>query len=157
MVSSPHGAGGVVVRTLLELMDTVCLLFLCSPSILFFHSVIIPISSSPSPLNIKYGNCTNSSIHPPIRLDALEAAEQAHTDFLRSIAQKEAPDPIGLMATATASAGAHHPHPPPPNGMADPVAAAVASQPHLQPRFWNQRHAAGEAAAAAVEGESGSP
>jgi hypothetical protein len=36
------------------------------------------------------------------RLDALEAAEEAHIEFLRSIAQKEAPDPIGAASAAAA-------------------------------------------------------
>lgn len=37
------------------------------------------------------------------RLDALEAAEEAHIEFLRSIAQKEAPDPIGAAGAPPSS------------------------------------------------------
>ena len=68
-------------------------------------------------------------------LDALEAAEEAHSEFLRSIAQKEAPDPIGVVPTTTGNS----------------AAAANTSQPQaatndtpLEPpqrqttRFWNQ-------------------
>jgi hypothetical protein len=78
------------------------------------------------------------------RLDALEAAEEAHLEFLRSIAQKEAPDPVGMATTAshpnTSSASQHPPSqfgvPP-----TDPVEMSVYPEPTGvggRTRFWNQ-------------------
>ena len=81
-----------------------------------------------------------------LSLDALEAAEEAHSEFLRSIAQKEAADPIGMApvnstATGNTSTSQHHP----PQYGTPPEAAPANDSAYPAPasttrgtRFWNR-------------------
>lgn len=83
-------------------------------------------------------------------LDALEAAEEAYSEFLRSIAMKEAPDPIGIAPVNNSgnnnTSTSQHNAPPqqqygaqaqgPPETGAEVTYPAPASTGRT--RFWNQ-------------------
>ena len=123
--------------------------------------VFLSLFLEPSHLLLLLGDlcvCLSSS------LDALEAAEEAHAEYLRSIAQKEAPDPIGA-ATALPVAGMGQQQQGGGGGVSNAAdQMEITSATSTRTRFWNQvRASAGTGStttpvgAAAVAAASSNP